>query len=102
MHFRAVAHGDLVRQVLLHGDLNGEPRVFAQVRRAEAADSEDPHHVVGTKPEAGRQRLLVVLGAHGGQSSTVLQLGSAVTKAFDTGSALGPSAQPLYCPGIGD
>ena len=51
-------------QVLLHGDLYGKPRVLAQVRHAEAADAEDPHHTVGTKPEAGRQRLLVVLGAH--------------------------------------
>ena len=36
-----------------------EPRPLA-MRHAEAAEAEDPHHVVGAKPEARRQRLLIL------------------------------------------
>ena len=64
MYFGTVAHGDLVRQVLLHGDLNGEPRVFAKVGDAETADAKDPRNTVGADTETARQCLLVIVGAH--------------------------------------
>ena len=62
---RAVAHGDLIRQVLLHGDLDAQPRVLAQVGHAEPANAQDAHHMVGAKLEASRQRLFVIFAAHG-------------------------------------
>ena len=58
-------HGELVGQVLLHGDLDAQPRVLAKVGHPEPANAQDSHHAVGAKPEAGRQRSLMVVGAHG-------------------------------------
>ena len=42
---RAVAHRDLVRRVLLHGDLDAKP-AYSQGGCADAADTEHPRHAV--------------------------------------------------------
>ena len=72
MYLRAVAHRDLVRQVLLQGHPEAQPRVLAQVGDAEAASAKHAHHTVAAKAEPSRQGLLMVLTAHGPQPSTLL------------------------------
>ena len=76
VYLRAVPHRDLVRQVLLHRHLHAQPRVVAQVGDAETAHTEHADHAVAAEAEAGREGLLVVLVAHGGQRSTLPDLGS--------------------------
>ena len=66
VYLRAVAHRDLVRQVLLHRHLHAQPAVLAQIGDAKSASPKHPHHPVAAKAVAGRQRLLVVFNAHGG------------------------------------
>ena len=57
MHGRAVAHGELVRQVLLDGDAAFEGGVVREVGDAETADAEHLDQPVGVELVARRQRL---------------------------------------------